>query len=504
MKILVALLIGLLQVGCVTYSPPVPVGYTGKLASVDDSYILLGKGAAEFFYLDRIDGKPIYNARGSSAATSSGQGMSLTASGYSRAIPTKPTKLTLTATVYFAAPIAALFSTRKNNHVSGEIDFTPMPDMHYVVKGTFEADSAAIWLEDLDGNIVSDTVEKKGDKIDIVTLKDATHKKLTKTAFFAGLEPGLSHVSVNSILGEPDEVEVHKANFFQTRSDFVYHKYEGLGRIIYASSGSMPEYISKVELHYSPKTKLRHEQNTQSESNGEGSDSTSKEKELVDFEANMRTVNADILSQVQSKHSPKINSAVMRAERIHTFDPALLQEFRKQINEGMNKATIDKHLTQAYARMLHILSVSSNPKNKELVQIAAQEAQSKKLKKYAKHYLAKPTLLPESVERSPLGIKDYYRSGDSRAKLIAVIYIKDTLQNDEQTLSWVTEELKSSYTIKKMDGDHLNALAHLVRYVGRSGDAQYVPLLDEIIENTSLSKLKRHARNAKTDLLNLN
>ena len=149
MKPILSAVFSLALVGCATYQP-VPPGYTGSVATVSDSGFSEGGTKAQLFVLAEIDGNLIANSFGASARASHGQGFSLTTRFVSRQIPAKPMKVTLRASHTTGAPIQALFSQAAGTFfsVDGVVDFSPLPDGKYIVKGELKKEGSSVWIED--------------------------------------------------------------------------------------------------------------------------------------------------------------------------------------------------------------------------------------------------------------------------------------------------------------------------------------------------------------------
>lgn len=145
-KLILPFVIALLS-GCASFNQADPVGYTGPTADVEDSFRTVSNSEVEFFYVDKLNGKSIRNARSASLSANAGRGMSMTPLSVGRTVPAStPISLLIVARTEYAAPILAL--TNAVYQVKGTIDFTPEPNKHYVVKGALGAQSSSVWLED--------------------------------------------------------------------------------------------------------------------------------------------------------------------------------------------------------------------------------------------------------------------------------------------------------------------------------------------------------------------
>lgn len=148
--------------GCVLHHRPLPDNYAGDTAMIADSFLRLSEGGANMYFIKSINGKPILNSVITSGDASYGQGLKLRALGETRRVLVKELTLHLVAEVYNSAPIVSIFTAGSNYIVEGSIRFTPKVNEKYIVKGKLTKNYSAVWLEDINGNIVSDTIEKKG------------------------------------------------------------------------------------------------------------------------------------------------------------------------------------------------------------------------------------------------------------------------------------------------------------------------------------------------------
>lgn len=143
---------------CAT-APLIPEDYDGPIAHVHDTVTNIKNSNAHFFELDKVDGKRIESSIGSSLSASHGQGFLLTVVRESRDVPAgAEMKLTLLGMRKYAAPIQEIVNGSFKVH--GDVMFTPEPDKQYTVNGELSKKYSAIWIEDQDGNIVTDKVER--------------------------------------------------------------------------------------------------------------------------------------------------------------------------------------------------------------------------------------------------------------------------------------------------------------------------------------------------------
>ncbi len=157
-KIWLWLLFLIVLVGCET-PPLIPDDYDGSIARVYDTVDNVETKSAYFFELDKVDGKTIKGSIGSSLEASYGQGAILTVVRHSREVPAgNELKLTLLGMRKYAAPIIEIINGSYKVH--GDIVFTPQQDKSYTVNGELSKEYSAIWLEDAEGKIVSNKIER--------------------------------------------------------------------------------------------------------------------------------------------------------------------------------------------------------------------------------------------------------------------------------------------------------------------------------------------------------
>jgi hypothetical protein len=134
----------LLLTACETVKP-VPDGYKGPLARVNDTVAPFSASGADFFYVAKFNGKAIDNGFVGTRAATQGRGFRMSTVSVGREIPASPTSLTLVGRRDYAAPIQTLVN--KIYLVSGDLEFTPNADETYVVRGILGASGSAVWLE---------------------------------------------------------------------------------------------------------------------------------------------------------------------------------------------------------------------------------------------------------------------------------------------------------------------------------------------------------------------
>ena len=155
----ISLLLSLFLLYSCATAPLIPEDYDGPIAHVYDTVTNVKNSNAHFFELDKVDGKRIDSSIGSSLSASHGQGFFLTVVRESRNVPAgTEMRLTLLGMRKYAAPIQEIVNGSFKVH--GDVIFTPEADKQYTVNGGLSKKYSAIWIEDQDGNIVTDKVER--------------------------------------------------------------------------------------------------------------------------------------------------------------------------------------------------------------------------------------------------------------------------------------------------------------------------------------------------------
>ncbi|MGH1487539.1 MAG: hypothetical protein ACRBCI_15095 [Cellvibrionaceae bacterium] len=161
-KITASLLLVLFISSCAV-NQPLPEGYTGPLSTIRDSSTRVSGTKIRFFQVNKVDGRNIETSSAATGSASYGQGAHISLVVTSRDVPAKKSVLRLQGTTYVAMPILAFGGGMYS--VSGDVEVMLEPNKTYIVKGSLSKAYSAVWLEDDQGNIVSEKVEKiKGAK----------------------------------------------------------------------------------------------------------------------------------------------------------------------------------------------------------------------------------------------------------------------------------------------------------------------------------------------------
>ena len=362
LKVLRLLVPSLVLVGCATYSP-VPSDYQGPTARISDTYDRVSGGTAKMYYVAQVDGNPIPNALTASRTASQGQGSRLTALGMTRRVLPEPLELYLAAEVFHPAPIQYLFSTGKNYRVQGVVTFQPEPDRHYFVRGVLGDSYAAVWLEDLEGNIITTPVEtfEAGDPMAAearrLALEGGDRTVLDpRSEFFLNLASGIGSDVVLDVLGPPATRTQRDANFLISRPATEYFVYNDLGtiRFICVHGGHLSvERVTPI---------------------GIASDAS---PEVV-------------RSQLKSARGVTLQSLARGYHTTKETNPAVLDVLAQAIWEA--RASREALEVDAMAWLCKTLGQSGNPRYRWLLGEVAEVAGEQKLRRYASANLR---LLPE-------------------------------------------------------------------------------------------------------------
>lgn len=235
-----------LLVGCTTYLPAVPEGYVGDTAIISDSFKRQSKHSASVFYVKQINNKDIFHVRGAS------QGAHLNTMVASRLVPAELLTIVLVGAPNYSAPIGAVFNGKSNNQVSGSVSFTPKSDSYYRVNGRLSEGYSSVWIEDANGNVVTEVVESGLPVIATENLEASEpvtelNKTRSEAELFLSIMAGDRYFFVESKLGAPDHIsEEVKAKFLSGRAPQVIYTYSKLGKVQFSVWSGKSLVVEKV------------------------------------------------------------------------------------------------------------------------------------------------------------------------------------------------------------------------------------------------------------------
>ncbi|HTZ79629.1 MAG TPA: hypothetical protein VMC10_17085 [Stellaceae bacterium] len=157
-RLLIAIVSVSLLSGCT--SSPIPEGYKGPTARIEDSFKKRGWSSADFFYVSKIDGRRINDSLAATTQSNYGQGFQLTPIAIGRAVAAQESTFTIVGRTHYAAPILELAGTVYQ--VSGDVKFSPQPDQIYYVRGELDEKYSGVWIEDAAGTPVTPKIEVNG------------------------------------------------------------------------------------------------------------------------------------------------------------------------------------------------------------------------------------------------------------------------------------------------------------------------------------------------------
>jgi hypothetical protein len=152
--------------GC-TLAPSIPADYWGPQAEIRDSYTANSEKTADFFYLDKINGEKIEDSLRATNQASRGKGAKMTPIAVERNVPARKATFEIVGRTHYVAPIDQVLRTIYE--VRGEIEFSPLPNQSYTVRGhIFDNGSKydnylAVWIEETkSGEVVAQKIVMEG------------------------------------------------------------------------------------------------------------------------------------------------------------------------------------------------------------------------------------------------------------------------------------------------------------------------------------------------------
>ncbi|QSX41181.1 hypothetical protein [Shewanella cyperi] len=347
MKLLISTLCAILLFGCQSTSP-LPKGFQGATASLDDSFSHLSHHSGHFFVASKIDGKPMVNSAEFSESSSFNQGH-LVVRGISRPLEAgKNYQLTLIGRTAHSAPIVGVFAD--SFYVSGDVSFTPKANEFYTVVGTLGEDNSQIWIEDLHGNRVTDVIDKSGKSTRTLTEPAAPAPAKDKKALFTTIRGGESTAQVIKKLGEPASIDVNEANIFSNRQTKVIYHYPELGLIQFEATKSKKNWyansVIKVEVALQGKEDI-----------------------------------AKLSNDLDGMGAAEIRDMARAFAQQSEVSNELLDSFTQKVWDERN--TTDAQMIDAVAWLCTVVGNSGNLRYEQALNEIATDTQSPKLKKYA-------------------------------------------------------------------------------------------------------------------------
>jgi hypothetical protein len=153
--------ISLLVLGlCSCTHNPVPADYSGPLAKIKDSVVVPNASQENLFYLAQINGQKIEDALlANTPAKGPREVRIVTSVALVHDVPAQQATFQIVGRTFYPKP--ALESTLTVYQVKGDVEFAPLPDHTYTIKGQLGEKYSAVWIID------NQTMEIVGPKIEI-------------------------------------------------------------------------------------------------------------------------------------------------------------------------------------------------------------------------------------------------------------------------------------------------------------------------------------------------
>lgn len=148
-KLIVLGFLALFISGCFSNFNPIPEGYTGPRAIIEDSYSNKTGSNAHYFMLTKVNGKDIDDSWGETRVANYGQGTSFKPVIVTRDVPANSQTFTLTGMVFFPTDIQVMFGD--DMKIEKQVRFQPETGERYTVKGALSESNSDVWLEDSKG-----------------------------------------------------------------------------------------------------------------------------------------------------------------------------------------------------------------------------------------------------------------------------------------------------------------------------------------------------------------
>ena len=216
------------------------------------------------------------------------------------------------------------------------------------------------------------------------------------------------------------------------------------------------------------------------------------------------------LSMLDSESIKTRIDALKYITNSHLTDPKLFNVIEKRLLEEYQLNTNNMEHIDEMAWLCKALASSGNEEYSKTLQKVTDTTSVQKLKKYAKQsmdlikeYAKKNKMLAES-EYTNNGISPKAAKYMTMLKSGEISMIKDAAKelsrskiDDQRVYDTASEVLLEMYKQKSLGSEKIDTLAWLCKALGVSGIAKYKTALDEIINDTSSEKLKKHAIKSK-------
>lgn len=336
--------------GCAAkFHSAIPQDYSGEVATIADTYERLGTTNANFYYLKEVNGKPVWNAMEESYRTSYGQA-NLTTAGAVRNVPARQLKLLLVAQISNPGFFVSADTPTDKYRFEREVHFTPEPKKTYLVKGMLTGSHSAIWLEDLDRQVISDVVQVDIDGNQVAELIDRSavdEKPVAQSPaqLFANIAGGENAAMIKAKFGEPDEVHDKKALPFLRAPDMAIYDYHGLGKVVFISRDDL--YVDHVKPELESRDDL-----------------------------------AAIKAQIMDSEGMILQKVATQLLRRGETDRTILDIMADKI--WMHRDSDEKYTADGVALLCRTLGTSGDSRYKIFLETVALEAKTAKLRRHAR------------------------------------------------------------------------------------------------------------------------
>jgi hypothetical protein len=351
-KLLPLLFITVFLIGCKTTAiTSVPEGYTGDVVNINDTYERQSSGSAIFFYTDRINNIEVHNALRFSAGLSTGQGNRLNLTGISRKMPLTTQRIHLVGQYFHIVPIVAMFGSEDKYTIKGMVTLEPKANTHYVIKGSVSEAYSAVWIEDHQGKIVTNVVErmgadpKKASDIKRQLFEDKS-KEQSKEALFASLSGGEPVALVNRKLGQP----VNAIPIPDHRKMSI-NRYKDLGSVQFSGYNNASLFVTKTLL-------------------------------VTNDSVNVET---QVEQQLATQNGASLRQTIRKYYDQDLYDPTALDLMAQKL--WQERYATERNMVDAMAWICRLLNRSKNGRYYDLLTSIAQSDNDGKLRKWARKSL---------------------------------------------------------------------------------------------------------------------
>ena len=152
MKKILPLIFVIFVSACTTYNP-IPEGYSGPVANIEDTFSDDTGSSAHYFILYKMDGKMVSNSFGATRSRYVGMGAIFDPVMIDREVLPEYAEFTIHGFKYFPTDAQAMFGDSMK--IEKVVTFTPKAGEKYYIKGKLGKEKSEVWIEDASGKIIS-------------------------------------------------------------------------------------------------------------------------------------------------------------------------------------------------------------------------------------------------------------------------------------------------------------------------------------------------------------